>query len=263
MSLLRNRRATLLTSLIAIAGSIALAVPASATAATQAPQSVTAAAPAPAATADGGWLRLGHFSPDTKAVDVRVSALRGGSVLFELNDVAYGDVSTYQSLAPGSYTISMVAAGSADWTNVALSDTVTIDAASATTVAAYGPSDDLKVRAFSDDLAGPTAGNARIRLVQASTLTPTVDVSTTTGLSIARGARAGSATAYAEVPAGAWTLSLTGQGTDARITDSANVDVAAGSVTTLFVLDTADGGLTILPVVDSAASPVEIGRAHV
>lgn len=253
MPLLRNRRAALLTSLIAIAGSIGLAVPA--TAATQAPQAAVTAV-APAATADGGWLRLGHFSPDTKAVDVRVSALRGGSVLFELNDVAYGDVSTYQSLAPGSYTISMVAAGSTDWTNVALSDTVTVDAASATTVAAYGPSADLKVRAFSDDLAGPTAGNARIRLVQASTLTPTVDVSTTTGLSIARGARAGSATAYAEVPAGNWTLSLTGQGTDARITDSANVDVAAGSVTTLFVLDTADGGLTILPILDSAASPV-------
>ena len=34
------------------------------------------------------------------------------------------------------------------------------------------------------------------------------------------------------------------------------MDVAAGSVTTLFVLDTADGGLTILPILDSAAAAV-------
>ena len=41
--------------------------------------------------------------------------------------------------------------------------------------------------------------------------------------------------------------------------DQASVDLAAGSVTTLFVLDTASGGLTILPILDSAATPVAPG----
>ena len=227
---------------VAVAASLTLTAPAAGAATGE---------PVRAAAEQTGWLRLGHFSPDTKAVDVRVTAVRGGSVLLELSDVAYGDISPYQQLAEGSYTISMVAAGSGDWSNVALSDTVEVDSAEASTVAAYGPSKSLQLRAFPDDLTTPAAGNARIRLIQASTITPTVDVMTSTGVAIARAAQPGTATPYAEVPAGDWNLQLTGQG----VSDTADVSVAAGSVSTLFVLDNAEGGLTILPVLDSAASP--------
>lgn len=208
------------------------------------------AAPASAAPGDdAGWLRLGHLSPDTKSVDVRVAAVSGGSTLFELKGVDYGDVSTYSELPSGSYTVSMVPAGASMATAPVISATVQIADDTATTVAAYGPSDELQVKAFADDLTQPAAGNARIRLVQASTMTSTVDVSTSTGEPIARAARAGSATSYAEIPAGDWTLELTG----GSIEDEAQVSVASGSVSTLFVLDTADGGLTILPIVDSAS----------
>lgn len=211
-----------------------------------------AAAPTAASAADGGtgWLRLGHLSPDTKSVDVQVTSLSGGSTLFELDGVGYGDVSPYTELDPGTYTVSMVPAGASASTAPVISADVTIDAASATTVVAYGTAADLEVAAFEDDLAQPSAGNARIRLVQASTLTPEVDVATSTGMPIARGAKAGEATGYAEVPAGSWTLEL--EGDDVR--SATDVDVASGSVSTLFVLDTADGGLTILPIVDSAAT---------
>lgn len=236
------------TALVAAALALvtALAVPAAASA-TSAP-----AVTAPAAVGDAGWLRLGHFSPDTKDVDVRVAALRGGSVLFELSGVGYGDVSPYQALPSGSYTVSMIAAGTKDWTKLALSATVTVTGGTATTAAAYGPTKALKVRLFQDDLTSPAPGNARIRVIQASTITPTVDVRTSTGVSIASKARAGTATNYAEVPAGDWTLRLTGSG----VSDTADVNVAAGTVTSLFVLDTSDGGLTIVPILDSAAVAV-------
>lgn len=220
-----------------------------------APLAAQAAPAAPAATASTvaaestGWLRLGHLSPDTKSVDVRVSALSGGSTLFQLDGVAYGDVSTYQSLPAGSYTVSMVPAGESGSSVPVISETVTIEAGTATTVAAYGPTADLQVRAFDDDLTEPSSGSARIRLIQASTLTPEVDVSTNKGDAIAQNAKAGSATGYAEIPAGDWTLDLTGKG----VSDTAEVSVEPGSVTTLFVLDTSSGGLTILPVLDSAS----------
>ncbi|SIT71507.1 DUF4397 domain-containing protein [Microbacterium sp. RU33B] len=209
------------------------------------------AAPATAAPGDPvGWLRLGHLSPDTKSVDVRVSARGSATPIIELTDVSYGDVSTYSELPPGSYSVSMVPAGSSRTTAPAISASVRVSGDTATTVAAYGPSKDLQVKAFTDDLTQPAAGNARIRLVQASTLTPRVDVSTSTGTPIARGAVAGSATAYAEIPAGPWTLELTG----GAIRDVTDVSVGSGSVTTLFVVDTADGGLTILPILDSASA---------
>ncbi len=250
MNTSRTRKAGLLTVLAAAAIGIAVAAPTAAVAAPAAPTMV-----APAADGDTGWLRLGHLSPDTAKVDVRVDALRGGSTLLELKSVGYGDVSPYQQVPNGTYTVSMVAAGSDDWKTPVISATVTVDAGTASTVAAYGPNTKLQVRAFRDDLAAPAAGNARIRVIQASTKTPTVDVQTSTGVPIAKGARPGSATNYAEVPGGSWTLQLKGT----NVSDTANVDVAAGSVTTLFVLDTADGGLTILPVLDSAAAAVVPG----
>lgn len=208
------------------------------------------AAPAPAASEDGtGWLRLGHLSPDTKSVDVSVSALSGGASRFELKGVGYGDVSSYESLPAGSYTVSMVPAGASSSAVPVISETVRIAPKEATTVAAFGASDDLQVRAFADDLTEPGADKARIRLIQASTTTPQVDVTTTTGLSIVEDAKAGSATQYAEIRAGDWSLELDGQGAH----DTADISVKAGSVTTLFVLDTADGGLTIRPVLDSSS----------
>lgn len=197
----------------------------------------------------GGWLRLGHLSPDTKSVDVEVAARDGGAVVLNLQGVGYGDVSPYSELAPGMYTVSMVPAGSPASTSAVVSSNVKVGADTATTVVAYGPSADLEVKAVLDDLTEPTAGNARLRLFQASTVTDEVDVVTTAGLWIAQGATAGSVTGYAEVPAGQWTLELSGE----EATGLTAIDVAAGSVSTLFVLDTAAGGLTILPIVDSAA----------
>lgn len=202
---------------------------------------------ASAADAGTGWLRLGHLSPDTKTVDVEVSAPNGATVL-ELNGVGYGDVSPYSEIQPGTYTVSMVPAGSSATTAAVISADIEVPAKSAMTVVAYGPSTDLEVKAVADDLAAPTAGKGRIRLFQASTITSSVDVETSTGVPIAQDAAAGTVTDYAEVPAGSWTLELTG----GDVTASADVVVAPGSVSTLFVLDTADRGLTILPIVDSA-----------
>lgn len=209
-----------------------------------------AGVPAAASAADDstGWIRLGHLSPDTKKVDVAV-ATADGDIILDLKRVGYGDVSPYSELAPGTYTVSMLPAGSSAYTAPVISADVRIAAEEATTVVAYGPSDELEVKAIADDLTEPGAGSGRIRLMQASTVTDTVDVSTSTGLPIAENARAGSVTDYAEVPAGTWTLELSGE----DVSGSTNVDVAAGSVVTLFVLDTASGGLTILPIVDSAA----------
>lgn len=231
---------------------VAVGAPVAATEASAGPAAPAASGSTAAPTAVGdstGWLRLGHLSPDTKSVDVRVAALSGGSTLFELDGVSYGDVSAYQSLPAGSYTVSMVPAGASGSSVPVISETVTIAPDTATTVAAYGRTADLQVRAFEDDLTEPGTGAARIRLIQASTITSEVDVTTTTGDPIAQSAKAGSATGYAEIPAGDWTLDLEGKG----VSDTAEVSVAPGSVTTLFVLDTSNGGLTILPVLDSAS----------
>ena len=204
---------------------------------------------APAATGSVGWLRIAHLSPDTKSVDVRVTALMGGASSYDLDSVKYGAVSSYKSLPTGVYTIAMVPAGSASSATPMLSASVSVVSGKAATVAAYGPNKKLKLKVFSDDLSTPAAGQARIRLIQASTRVPSIDVKTATGVSIAENAKSGTATGYAEVAAGPWALTLTGK----HVTSIEPVSLANGSVTTLLVLDTTGGGLAVSPIVDSAA----------
>lgn len=215
--------------------------------------SLLAVAPAHATTDDDGWIRIAHLSPDTKAVDVRVSSLSGNQTFYELDDVAYGGVSPYTGLPEGIYLVTMVPSESGSGVPV-VSESVRVAGGTATTMAAYGTNQDLEVRLFEDDLTIPSEGQARIRLIQASTVADEVDVSTSTGQAIARGAGAGAATNYAEVGAGTWTLLLDG----GDVSDETDVTLTAGSVSTLFVLDTAAGGLTIMPVLDSSAVGGEI-----
>lgn len=220
-------------------------------------------ATAPAAMAapaePGGWARVAHLSPDTKSVDIQLTALAGGAVVYELEDVSYGAVSEYIPLTQGTYVVSMVPSDAADDAEPVVQQSVDVAEGAPVTVAAYGRNADLKTTVFQDDLSAPDAGQARVRVVQASTVEPTVDVDTVEGRVIARGVPAGTATGYAAVPAGAWDLELTG----AEAVSSSAVDLPAGSVSTLFVLDDASGSLTAQAITDSATlADMPIGGIH-
>lgn len=240
-----SRRAGLLILSVAAVGLLAVGgLSANAT-----PSPAASSSAGPPATPSDGWIRVAHLSPDTAKVDVRLIAAAGGAPLLTLNDVGYGVVSDYIHLPAGSYVVAMAPAAAAATAKPIVSASVTVSRGKSITVAAFGDNQNLQTRVFRDDLTGPKAGAARIRLIQASTVTDSVSVQTTTGLLIARDARAGDSTSYASVPAGAWTLALTGSGID----DTAAVTLRNGSVNTLFVLDNASGGLTVLPVLDSAS----------
>ena len=63
----------------------------------------------PAATGTG-WIRLGHLSPDTPPVDVCVYSSRNSSARIRLPEVEYGDISPYETLGAGDYSIAIRAA---------------------------------------------------------------------------------------------------------------------------------------------------------
>lgn len=205
-----------------------------------------AASAAPAETR--GWARVAHLSPDTKSVDVQMTALAGGDVVYELDDVAYGAVSDYIPLAEGTYVVSMVPSDAAEGTEPVVEQSVQVTDGDPLTVAAYGANADLQTVVFDDDLSAPASGESRVRVVQASTTEPVVSVETAEGDPIAENVPSGSATDYASVDAGGWNLDLIG----ADATSTTDVKLASGSVTTLFVLDTSSGALTAKAVTDSA-----------
>lgn len=208
------------------------------------------ALPASAGSASG-WVRLAHLSPDTKAVDVTLSSLSGGTVLYKLSSVAYGDVSKYMRLPAGTYAIAMVPADAPASTTPIVRAQATVVAGKAETVAAIGLNRSLQTKVYSDDLTGPAGKAATVRVVQASVKHPTVDVRTGS-TTLANGTAFGKATGYAKLSAGRSTLDLSAAG----LKDSAAVTLPAGTVHTLFVLDDASGSLSVTPVLDSSASTV-------
>lgn len=213
---------------------------------------------APASAADEtGRLRIAHLSPDSPAVDVALTPAPAGRPAVDPGtDVAsalgYGDVGGYLDLPAGSYAVSVRPAGSSPAGPPALSARVEVPAGGARTLALSGSFADLALAPLADDPAAPAEGTARVRVVAAAAGAPTVAVAVDGGPLLATGLAFPATSGYTAVPAGPATLRLstpTG-GTTVR------VDVAAGTVVSLLVLDAPDGSLTARPVVDAVAPAV-------
>jgi hypothetical protein len=194
-----------------------------------------------------GWIRLAHLSPNTPAVDVYLYSFGDSSAQLVLHHVAYGDVSPYESLAPGDYSVAMRAAGAAASTKPVLSTSVTVSAGHAYTVAGLGPESALRLKVLDDRLSTPK-GDALVRVIQASLKQHSVTV-TEGQQTLSSDLSFGTVSAYQAVPAADASVQVTGSSENAE----ANVDLAAGSVHTLVVLDGAKG-LMIDNLLDAAGS---------
>jgi hypothetical protein len=170
--------------------------------------------------------------------------------------LTYGDVGGYRDLAPGSYAVSVRAAGSSSAAPPALSLRVEVPAGGARTLALSGGFADLALLPLDDDLTAPADGTTRVRVLAAAAGAPTVDVSVEGGPALAADLPVTGASAPTAVPAGPVGIRLT---SDGRVT-TVPVDLLAGTVVSLVVLDAPDGGLTARAVVDaSAPAAVPVG----
>jgi hypothetical protein len=199
-------------------------------------------------------VRFAHLSPDSPAVDVALAPVPadGGPLTDPGPDAAsglgYGDVGAYRDLAPGSYAVSVRAAGAPADTPPALSARIDVPAGSARTVAVTGLFADLALTVLADDLAPPVAGSARVRVLAAASAAGPVTVATADGVALAADLPFGDAGGYVDVPAGRAEIRLAGA-------TPVPVDLVAGSVVTLLVLDDG-GGVALRPVVDAAGPSV-------
>ncbi len=179
--------------------------------------------------ATGTYLRLAHLSPDTPTVDVTLTAFGGGTL--HLDGVSYGDVSTYQAIRPGDYTVAMRPAATPDAAPI-LTGTLHTDAGRAYTAAALGAQAGPTLRLLTDDLSLPGPGRARVRVVQGAQQAGPVDV-TWNGGSMAGPVAFGTATGYVTVPAGHGTFGIA---PSAGGPVTVPVDLAAGGVYSVIVV---------------------------
>jgi hypothetical protein len=229
---MRLRRIASWTAAIAIVPALLLAAPATGVA---------------SAATGTGWIRLAHLSPNTPAVDVYLYSFGDSSAQLVLHHVAYGDVSPYESLAPGDYSVAMRAAGASASTKPVLSTSVTVSAGHAYTVAGLGPESALRLQVLDDKLSTPK-GDALVRVIQASLKQHVVTV-TEGQQTLSSDLSFGEVSSYQAVPATDASVQVTGSSENTE----ANVDLAAGSVHTLVVLD-GGKGLMIDNLLDAAGS---------
>lgn len=188
----------------------------------------------------GGWIRLAHLSPNTPAVNVALTSVSNSKAMVKLSDISYGHVSAYEKVPAGQYVASMTPAGGGASSKPVITQSVTVKDNYAYTVAAVGTNADLKGVVLNDDLRAPAAGTAKVRLLQASTHAPTVTVTAIDGPVLARDASFASATGYAQIKAGVWTVNIKPDSGSAQAINT-KITAVPGSVNTIVVLDGAKG----------------------
>ncbi|WP_186336774.1 DUF4397 domain-containing protein [Natrarchaeobaculum sulfurireducens] len=188
-------------------------------------------------------IRVAHFSPDAPAVDVYVD---DDQVLAEF---AYAEVSPYLEIAPGTYRITITAAG--DREAVVFDDDVEFESAFYT-VAAIG---ELGADTFRPEVL-VDAGSALVRLFHASPDAPVVDV-LADGEPLFEDVAFEESTNYVAVPAGSYTLAVTPAGDPGTVVAEFPVNLELGTAYTanaIGYLEPPEGldtrAFTVLPTVD-------------
>jgi hypothetical protein len=210
--------------------------------------------PAGAAAAPS-YVRLAHLSPDTPKVDVYMTSYTRPQWKFLLKGVGYGAVSPYQRVEPDRYAVSMRPAGASPSTPPVLSTNVNAGAGKAYTVAGVGPYADLGLTVIDDDLTLPASGQSRARVLNGSARAKTVKVTAQDGPIVTGGIAFAHTSPYTSVPAGKWTLQVAST-SQPELEATSAVDLSAGDVYSLVVLDSGDGGLTLATHPDAVSAAV-------
>ena len=206
-----------------------------------------AASASSSAAAGTGWIRLAHLSPNTPPVDVYLYSFGNSDAKIVLHHVAYGEVSPYEEVTAGDYSVAMRAAGAAASSQPVLSTSVTVKAGHAYTVAGMGPEEGLRLQVLNDELTTPP-GKSSVRVIQASLKEQTVKF-TCGGQAIVPKATFASVSSYQAIPANTWTMQAIGSNSTA----TERFNMAAGTVHTMVVLDGANG-LEIVNLEDAAGA---------
>lgn len=208
--------------------------------------SPTAAAEAPSS--DDGWIRGGHLAAGEGSADIRLTPFSGGKTVTVPN-VAYGDITPFNSVPAGLYTVAVVAAGSPASATPMVSASVRVKAGQATSVFAIGKKGEVRSTVLQDDLTAPPEGQARVRLLSAAGTDESVGATLSNGTELASDVPQGKSTGYLAVGAQTWSINVS---TSSGAKAMARVPVEAGGVYTLIAAQKATGeGVRLEAVLDA------------
>lgn len=192
-------------------------------------------------------VRVAHFSSDAPPVDVYVDGKP------KLRNVPFQAMSDYLTLAAGAHTFDVRAAGAAATAAPAVTVTQDFAAGKTYTVAAIGPLASIQGKAFEDNLGVPGAGKARIRVIHSTPSAPSVDVAVKGGAILFPKLAFGTASDYAEVPAGSYEIEVRDAGKTAALLTKP-VTLQSGGVYTVAAVPAANGAPNLRGFIDVAPS---------
>lgn len=187
----------------------------------------------PSAEVDAGnaVFKVAHLAPDAPPVDVYVGDTR------ILSGVGYGAIGPYLVVPPGDYGVRIEPAGGGD---AVFDDTLTLEAAAYTAAAMgelAGANQAFALNVFQDRVQLPEGATAR--LVHASPDAPAVDVTVAgADLTLYDDVGYGTATDYADVEAGDYTLEVRGAtpGDDGAVVTTFDVSLTAGVIYSAYAI---------------------------
>ena len=192
-------------------------------------------------------VRVAHFSSDAPPVDVYVDGKP------KLRNVPFQAMSDYLTLAAGAHTFDVRAAGAAATAAPAVTVTQDFAAGKTYTVAAIGPLASIQGKAFEDNPGVPGAGKARIRVIHSTPSAPSVDVAVKGGAILFPKLAFGTASDYAEVPAGSYEIEVRDAGKTAALLTKP-VTLQSGGVYTVAAVPAANGAPNLRGFIDVAPS---------
>jgi sortase (surface protein transpeptidase) len=202
-----------------------------------------------------GWIRFGHFAYGVSAVSV---SLDGKTI--DAN-AGFEAVTPYQSVTAGHHELTVTELHAP---GTVVQTAVTVGAGAAITVAGVDGPKGMIVDWFTDNLAPAPSGDAKVRFIDAVAADSSLNASlsdpklasagasttASVGPIVIDGATYGSASPYANVPAGSYNVDVSKPG-GAAVVMGTSWPVTAGTVASLVVLQ--DGTSSTLEVLVDAA----------
>jgi hypothetical protein len=205
--------------------------------------------PAEAGTA---MVRVLHASPDAPEVDIHLDGAPVGDPLAAL---AFGAISPYVPVPAGPHAIRVCATADASVCPIDVPE-LTLEDGMSYTIAATNVLGSIEPQVLVDSAVGDPA-SALVRVVHFSADAPAVDVLTQDGATTVVSALAyPSATEYLALPPGSYDLKVCAtEDTSVCPIDPAALDLAAGTVSSVFAIGSLEGGTITAIVASDAAAP--------
>jgi minor extracellular serine protease Vpr len=194
------------------------------------------------------FVQVAHLAPfaEDASVDIAFNGLK------LLNDVGYGDSTSYLELPPAEYLVEVFPAGTS---TVALTATVDLASEAYYTVIATGDgvNQDLELVALADDLTAPAADTFHLRLGHLAPFASgdaTADIRLQDGTPVLTDVVYSDVTGYLPLSAGTYDLKITTPGGDTTLIDLMPATFAEGQIVSVFATgdnDNQDLGAFALP----------------